>query len=192
MYRFQPDTDGAAGADNVPGSTVIQDSVIGKVIGLAASSVPGVYALGDSTTRALGMLREVIGTADASQGVTVTNAEGVVSVTAVIVVEYPHPVHEVADAVRREIANAVTVLLGMSVGDIDVTVNDVHVADASAADAPASGASAADAPASDAPASGAAAAGANDSDSAAEPAGSGHTGTQDAAEHTATNEGGAL
>ncbi|MGG7464925.1 Asp23/Gls24 family envelope stress response protein [Plantibacter sp. YIM 135347] len=177
MYRFQPDTDGAAGADNVPGSTVIQDSVIGKVIGLAASSVPGVYALGDSTTRALGMLREVIGTADASQGVTVTNAEGVVSVTAVIVVEYPHPVHEVADAVRREIANAVTVLLGMSVGDIDVTVNDVHVADASAADAPASGA---------------AAAGANDSDSAAEPAGSGHTGTQDAAEHTATNEGGAL
>lgn len=191
MYRFQPDTDGAAGADNVPGSTVIQDSVIGKVIGLAASAVPGVYALGDSTTRALGMLREVIGTADVSQGVTVTNAEGVVSVTAVIVVEYPHPVHEVADSVRREIANAVTVLLGMSVGDIDVTVNDVHVADAAEADA-AGATDAGDAGAAgDAGTAGAADASAA-SDSAAEPSGSGQTGAQDAAEHTATNEGGAL
>lgn len=127
MYRFQAEADGAGGSDAVPGSTTIQDSVIGKVIGLSAAGVDGVYALGDGATRVLGALRDAIGSTDHSQGVTVTNVDGVVSVAAVIVVDYPHPVQEVASDVRAAIAHAITVLLGMTAGDIDVTVNDVHV-----------------------------------------------------------------
>ncbi|MGK9147609.1 Asp23/Gls24 family envelope stress response protein [Plantibacter flavus] len=135
MHRFQSDPDATAGGEEVPGTTTVQDSVVGKVIGLSASRVSGVYALGDVTTRAIGVLREVLGQADLSQGVSVTNDDGTISVQAVIVVEYPHPVQEVAAEVRSEIANAITVLLGMTIGEIDVTVNDVHVTEIDPVDA---------------------------------------------------------
>jgi len=127
MYRFQPDPEATAGDSDIPGTTTVQDAVIGKVIGLSASRVPGVHALGDGTARALGLLRDALGQTDLSQGVSVTNDDGRVSVQAVIVVEFPHPVQDVAAGVRTEIANAIGVTLGMTVGEIDVTVNDVHV-----------------------------------------------------------------
>lgn len=129
MYRFQPDPETMVGEPDIPGATVVQDSVIGKVIGLSASRVPGVHALGDGTARAFGMLRDALGQSDLAQGISVTNDDGTISVQAVIVVEFPHPVQQVAAGVREEIANAILVTLGMSIGDIDVTVNDVHVAD---------------------------------------------------------------
>lgn len=129
MYRFQPDPEVTVGDADIPGTTTVQDSVIGKVIGVSASRVPGVHALGDGTARAFGFLRDALGQTDLSQGVSVTNDDGTVSVQAVIVVEFPHPVQEVAAGVRREIATAISVTLGMTVGDIDVSVNDVHVTD---------------------------------------------------------------
>lgn len=129
MYRFQPDPETTAGDSDIPGTTTVQDAVVGKVIGVAASRVPGVHALGDGTARAIGLLRDVLGQTDLSQGISVTSEDGVVSVQAVIVVEFPHPVQEVAAGVRAEIANAIAVTLGMTVGEIDVAVNDVHVAE---------------------------------------------------------------
>lgn len=134
MYRFQPDPETMAGDPDIPGATVVQDSVIGKVIGLSASRVPGVHALGDGTARAFGLLRDVLGQSDLAQGISVTNDDGTISVQAVIVVEFPHPVQQVAAGVRTEIANAILVTLGMTIGDIDVTVNDVHVTEPDALD----------------------------------------------------------
>lgn len=129
MYRFQPDPETTVVDSDIPGTTTVQDSVVGKVIGLAASRVPGVHALGDGTTRAVGLLRDALGQTDLSQGVSIDNVDGRVSVQCVIVVEFPHPVQEVAAAVRSAIANAIGVTLGMDVGEIDVSVNDVHVGD---------------------------------------------------------------
>ncbi|TFD42149.1 Asp23/Gls24 family envelope stress response protein [Cryobacterium sp. TMT2-10] len=111
-----------------PGETVITDGVVAKVVGIAANQVPGVHALGGSAARALGAIREAFSGADLSPGVSVDVADGRVSATISIVVEYPHELRKVADDVRAAVATAIETIVGMQVGPVDVTVKDVHLA----------------------------------------------------------------
>jgi hypothetical protein len=64
----------------VRGATVINNSVVEKIAGLAVRQVPGVHALGGSAARALGAIREALSSTDHSQGVSVQVSEGEVSV----------------------------------------------------------------------------------------------------------------
>ena len=41
--------------------------------------------------------------------------------------EYPYPVHEVADKVREAIFSAVEGLVGLEVTEVNIKVTDVHV-----------------------------------------------------------------
>lgn len=50
------------------GKTTIVDPVIAKIAGIAASSVPGVHALGGGAARVIGSIREAVGAKDLSQG----------------------------------------------------------------------------------------------------------------------------
>ncbi|RKR76088.1 Asp23/Gls24 family envelope stress response protein [Frondihabitans australicus] len=110
-----------------PGKTVIADSVISKVAGIAAREVPGVYALGGGAARAFGAIRDVIGSTDLSQGVRVEVGETQVAADVTIVVEYPTPMNAVAEAVRAEVARAIEQLVGMEVAEVNVAINDVHI-----------------------------------------------------------------
>ena len=82
------------------GTTVIVDPVVAKIAGIAAREVPGVHALGGGAARVVGMVREAIGTADLTQGVKVEVGETQVAADVTIVVEYPLPLQQVANAVR--------------------------------------------------------------------------------------------
>ena len=110
------------------GKTVIVDPVVAKIAGIAAREVPGVYALGGGTARALGAIRDAIGTTDLTQGVKVEVGETQVAADITIVVEYPLPLHQVASAVRAAVAEAIESLIGLAVAEINVTVSDVHIA----------------------------------------------------------------
>jgi len=116
------DASGAA-----PGRTVVADAVVAKVAGLAAREVPGVHALGGGTARAFGALRGVVGGSDAAQGIAVEVGETQVAADVTIVVEYPVPIHDVAEQVRASVARAITQLVGMEVAEINVAVDDVHI-----------------------------------------------------------------
>jgi len=109
------------------GSTVIVDPVVAKIVGIAAREVPGVFALGGGAARAIGLVRDAIGSADLGQGVKVEVGETQVAVDVTIVVEYPMPLIDVANAVRTAIAGAIEQLIGMDVAEINVTVTDVHI-----------------------------------------------------------------
>ena len=109
------------------GKTVIVDSVVAKVAGMAAREVPGVHALGGGAARMLGTLREAVGAKDLAQGVQVEVGETEVAAELSIVVDYPEPLQRVADEVRFAVAQAITELVGMQVARIDVTVVDVFV-----------------------------------------------------------------
>ncbi|WP_423920802.1 Asp23/Gls24 family envelope stress response protein [Frigoribacterium sp. 2-23] len=109
------------------GKTVIADGVISKVAGIAAREVPGVFALGGGAARAFGALRDVIGSTDLGQGVRVEVGETQVAADVTIVVEYPQPMHEVAEQVRASVARAITQLVGMEVAEVNVAINDVHI-----------------------------------------------------------------
>ncbi|CAI9392512.1 Asp23/Gls24 family envelope stress response protein [Microbacterium sp. T2.11-28] len=124
-------TTGNSTANVVPtpgaGKTVIVDPVIAKIAGIAASSVPGVHALGGGAARVIGTIREAVGAKDLSQGVSVEVGETQVAADISIVAEYPEQLQRVATDVRNAVADAITQLAGMEVAEINVTVVDVHI-----------------------------------------------------------------
>lgn len=109
------------------GTTTIVDSVIAKLAGIAIADIPGVYALGGGAARALGSIREAVGQKDLTQGVTVEVGQTQVAADLTIVAEYPHPLQDVAEAVRDAVYRAVEDLAGMEVTEVNVTIADIHI-----------------------------------------------------------------
>jgi uncharacterized alkaline shock family protein YloU len=110
-----------------PGKTVINDGVVAKIAGIAASEVPGVYALGGGATRALGAIRDAINATDLGQGISVEVGEKEVAVDVTLVADYPIALQDVAERVRAAIVTAIQTLVGMHVTEVNITVNDVHI-----------------------------------------------------------------
>jgi len=109
------------------GKTTIVDSVVAKIAGIAARDVPGVYALGGNTARAIGAIRDALNASDLGQGVRVEVGETQVAVDVTIVAEYPVSLQKVAGDVRAAVYKAMDELVGMDVAEVNVTVNDVHI-----------------------------------------------------------------
>ena len=116
------------------GKTVINNSVVAKVAGIAAREAAGVHALGGGAARAIGAIRNVIGSTDLSQGISVEVGETQVAVDVAIVAEYPVALQDVAASVRAAVINAVETIIGMEVTEVNVTVNDVYIASEDASD----------------------------------------------------------
>lgn len=122
----KPETN--VGADQGRGVTTIHDSVVAKIAGLAIENIEGVYSLGGAVSRALGSMREAVGgSKDITQGVNVEVGELEAAVDVKLIVEYPYPVHEVADQVRDAVFEAVEGLVGLDVKEVNIDVTDVHV-----------------------------------------------------------------
>lgn len=113
--------------ETAAGKTVINDSVVAKVAGIAAREVSGVHALGGGTARAIGAIRDAINATDLTQGISVEVGEKQVAVDATIVTEYPVSLQKVADDVRSSIADAIERIVGLEVTEINVTINDVYI-----------------------------------------------------------------
>ena len=109
------------------GKTIIADPVVAKIAGIAAREVPGVYSLGGGAARVVGAIRDAMGTTYLGQGIKVEVGETQVAADITITVEYPMPLHDVSNAVRLAVADAIERLIGMQVAEINVTVSDVHI-----------------------------------------------------------------
>ncbi|TDW47621.1 putative alkaline shock family protein YloU [Curtobacterium sp. PhB42] len=120
-------TSHAGSNSGVTGKTVIDDTVVSKVAGIAAREVNGVHSLGGGAARAIGALRDAIGQRDFGQGVKVEVGEKQVAADIVIVAEYPVSLQQVADGVRSSVARALEQIVGMEVAEINVTVQDVFI-----------------------------------------------------------------
>ncbi|MFJ3034871.1 Asp23/Gls24 family envelope stress response protein [Curtobacterium pusillum] len=116
-----------AATGSVTGKTVIDDTVVSKVAGIAAREVNGVHSLGNGAARAIGALRDAIGQRDFGQGVKVEVGEKQVAADIVIVAEYPVALQQVADGVRAGVARALEQIVGMEVAEVNVTVQDVFI-----------------------------------------------------------------
>jgi uncharacterized alkaline shock family protein YloU len=128
-----PDPDEATGqhapSAETRGATVINNSVVEKIAGLAVRDVPGVYALGGTAARALGAIREALSSTDLSQGVSVHVGESEVTVELSLVAEYPTPLQRVADDARTAVIDTIGTLTGLRVTEVNVTINDIHLPD---------------------------------------------------------------
>ena len=99
-----------------------------KIAGIAAREVSGVAALGGGGARMMGSIRESFGASeDVRQGVSVEVNNGTASIDIAIIAEYGVAIHELAEAIRRNIMNAVERMTGLSVDRVDVVVHDVKL-----------------------------------------------------------------
>lgn len=126
-----PAVHGPDGSDLVTdhGRTSVADVVVSKIAGMAAREVTGVHSLGGSTARALGSLRERIpgGRVNVQQGISVEVGERQAAVDISIVAEYGVAIHELAEAIRRNIILSVEEMTGLEVTEVNVTVHDIHL-----------------------------------------------------------------
>ena len=110
------------------GTTTIDDVVVSKIAGIAAREVSGVDALGGGGARMIGNIRESFGASeDVRQGVDVEVADGTARTEIAITAEYGVAIHELAEAIRRNIMNAVERMTGLSVERVNVVVHDVKL-----------------------------------------------------------------
>ena len=121
------------GDDTSQGKTSIAASVVQKIAGIAAREVSGVHSMGTGASRAFGALRERIpggGSTGASTvaGVAVEVGEKQAAVDLDIVVEYGVAIAELAKAVRRNVIGAVERMTGLDVIEVNIAVNDIHLA----------------------------------------------------------------
>jgi uncharacterized alkaline shock family protein YloU len=127
-----PANGGGRFAAEVKGRIDVADEVVEKVAALAAIEVDGVADLGGDVERAIESVRERIGIGNrrGDQGVKakITGREVAVDVT--IMIEYGHVVMDVARAVKNNVANQTNRMLGLSVVEVNVTVDDVKMPEA--------------------------------------------------------------
>jgi uncharacterized alkaline shock family protein YloU len=111
------------------GRTQIADTVVSKIVGLAAREVSGVHALGGGASRAFGAIRERIPGASSSvtQGVAVEVGQRQTAVDLDVVVEYGVSIADLARAIRRNVVTALERMTGLEVVEVNVSVNDVHI-----------------------------------------------------------------
>ena len=110
------------------GRTVISETAVAKVAGIAARAVAGVYSLGTGSSRALGAIRDAVGSSDHAAGVHAEVGETQVAVDITLVAVYGAPLHALANQVRASVYAAVEKLVGLQVIEVNVEINDVYIA----------------------------------------------------------------
>lgn len=111
------------------GKTTISDAVVAKIAGIATREVSGVHALGGSTARAVGALRERIpgGRTNHSQGVSVEVGEREAAVDIELVAEYGVSITDLSAGIRRNVIGAIERMTGLAVTEVNIAVQDVFL-----------------------------------------------------------------
>src|SRR5215211_6120685 len=110
------------------GNTMIQDNVVSKIAGIAAGEVDGIrMGSGDSQTASslLGSIPGVSGGSGQTQGVSVEVGQQEAAIDLTVTVEYGKAVPQIAEAVRRNVANRVESLVGLKVTEVNITVSNI-------------------------------------------------------------------
>jgi uncharacterized alkaline shock family protein YloU len=119
--------DGPGGLQTGRGTTTIADAVVSKVAGIAAREVRGVHSMGGGASRALGGVTSRMGLGDErSQGVSVEVGEREAAIDITIVVEYGESIPQVSNQVRENVVRRIEAITGLSVTEVNVTVNDLY------------------------------------------------------------------
>jgi len=110
------------------GSTTIQDSVVSKIAGIAAQEVDGIRMGGGTSQAVSGLLGSITGGSSGgsqTQGVSVEVGQEETAIDLTLTVEYGKSIPQIAEAVRRNVANRVENLVGLRVTEVNLAVNNI-------------------------------------------------------------------
>ena len=109
------------------GKTTIADVVVAKIAGIAAREVPGVHELlAQGAGGAIsGLAQRVTGGDQRAQGVSVEVGEREAAVDLRMAVDYGVSIHQVAEAVRRNVVARIEAMTGLVVREVNIAVDDL-------------------------------------------------------------------
>ena len=103
-----------------PGQTTVAPEVLIDIVRLSALSVEGVSRLSDTAGEINRFLSKSVG-----EGVHIVLEDDVVNTTINLVVKESYEVLQVAHAVQAKVGRAISEMVGMEVGNIDIHVEDI-------------------------------------------------------------------
>ena len=114
------------------GKITVAQGVVQKIAGIACREISGVHAMGVSTSRAFGAVRERIpGSSgpNVAQGVGVEVGETQAAIDLDIVVEYGVSIADLGRSIQRNVKQAVERMTGLDVVEVNVNVDDLYLPD---------------------------------------------------------------
>ena len=111
---------------NPASSVKIQNEVLGTIVAVAASKIPGVYKI---TSNFVGGITELLGREHPERRVKVKLSEQEVSFELAIIVNYGVNIPEVTWQIQRTIKETIEKQTGIKVIKVDVNVRGVHLKD---------------------------------------------------------------
>lgn len=116
------------GGGGTRGTTTIADAVVATIAGIAVRETDGIYAVGGTTSRALGSVRDrMTKSSDPGRGVKVEVGEKQAAIDLDVIVEYGEPIADAAKEIRTRVTDAVETMTGLEVVEINIKVSDVHL-----------------------------------------------------------------
>ncbi len=117
---------GEPGGDR--GRTIIAEGVVAKIAGIAAREVAGVHDLVSRGPAAAiaGVTQKMLGGDKRGFGVSVEVGEREAAVDLGIVVNYGASIPQVAEALRRNIMNRIQAMTGLTVKEVNISVEDLY------------------------------------------------------------------
>src|ERR671910_1268016 len=114
------------------GTTVIQDSVVSAIVGIAAEEVDGVSMShggarlpGDTSPTVGEFVDNITGGGSRTRGLSVDVGERQAAADITVNVAYGRSIPQVAQAVRDQVIERVQSLTGLEVTEVNIQVNDV-------------------------------------------------------------------
>jgi len=109
------------------GNTIIQDTVVSKVAGIAAGEVDGIRMGSGASQTASNLLGSITGGSGGSQtqGVSVEVGQEEAALDLTLTAEYGKSIPQLAEAVRRNVSNRVESLVGLRVTEVNITVQNI-------------------------------------------------------------------
>ena len=113
------------------GKTHIGNEVVAKIVALATKEIAGVHDMGslgfgDALT---GLAQRAAKTGQSTQGVQVEVGEREVAIDLKVVVEYGVSIPQVATAIRRNLANRINTMTGLTVKEVNIDVSGLYFAE---------------------------------------------------------------
>jgi uncharacterized alkaline shock family protein YloU len=112
------------------GKITVAQGVVQKIAGIACREISGVHAMGVSTSRAFGAVRERIpGSSgpNVAQGVGVEVGETQAAIDLDIVVEYGVSIADLGRSIQRNVKQAVERMTGLDVVEVNINVDDLYL-----------------------------------------------------------------
>src|SRR3984957_17650654 len=112
------------------GKVTVAQGVVQKIAGIACREISGVHAMGVSTSRAFGAVRERIpGSSgpNVAQGVGVEVGETEAAIDLDIVVEYGVSISDLGRSIQRNVKQAVERMTGLDVVEVNINVDDIYL-----------------------------------------------------------------